>query len=261
MRGREEPAVRQDVEDDPEDDQRDDHAEQPDVELQSTRDNDRSGSRSPVRRLRRGSSDGRPGLGRHGCLAQSRDGSDDAPYVHGGPRAGRVELIAASGLTGRPSTEPGRARPRRALPRSSQLDVQDDLEVLLGDRQRTRGAPTSCRGPPAVVPVDGSLDLRDVRVLAELDGGLTGRRAELARVLPDADDSGCRARRGSARPCRRPGRATRTSPSRPWAVERRDGAAGHAVVLARERPRCRCRWPSGSSPCCPGRCPASQSSV
>ena len=44
--------------------------------------------------------------------------------------------------------------------------------------------------PPTVLDGDGAGHLRDVGVLAELERGLAGLRAELGRVLPDADDLG-----------------------------------------------------------------------
>src|SRR5258705_1931817 len=108
------------------------------------------------------------------------------------------------------------------------LRVEDDLEVVLRDRH---GLEQESR---AVDPARGlgrrsAGDLGDVGILAQLEGGLAGLRAELGRVLPDADDLGAEgdAVEGGLVAVL----ATDLDGTTLVPVERGDDAGRHAVVL------------------------------
>ena len=114
--------------------------------------------------------------------------------------------------------------------------------------------------PPGVLNVRGAGDLRDVLVGAQGDGGLAGRLAEVAGVLPDVD--GLRAEGDAVEG----GLVAVLAGDRDLAgealgLERRDDAAGHAVVLGEHGVDLVVGARSGSAPCSSGRSSGFQLSV
>ena len=186
----------------------------------------------------------------------------------------RVSLIGGPpGRGGRNAPcAPGRTAGRRACASSAdgaatcrrrrRTGVDALAEVLLGDPAGVDGLAGGCPAvigvgwqddelsrslPPGVVNgaaspgrgsdrrVDVDRDLADVRVLAQREGGLR-RRPCPARWRPSRRRrTACPARRCSGWPGRRPGRTAAGTAVEALALERRDDADCHAVVLGEDR--------------------------
>ncbi len=114
--------------------------------------------------------------------------------------------------------------------------VDDDVQVVLGDRQSAPGRPTACAtpfGPPLKV-VTPSISV-DRLAAGELDGDFGGTLAEFA-ACPSRPTTVCvpsATRLSAALSPSWP--VTGTVPARPWASRAATDAAGRAVVLGDDR--------------------------